>query len=323
MPDVTGQPGPSTNQGSQSNMNQDTETIPWLIYRGIRLEEKEEEGGDEPGQEERRENEQWWEAETGGDYYEEADNQASRRLRHITRVHVEESVTAIGAMAFMHCTELREIRIAETVTSIGNNAFAFCESLVTIQFPGPLRAIEWNAFTLCSLASIWLPDSVVSIGALAFSRCVFLQSVRLPGRITRIQLGAFTGCLALSSLEIPASVISIERLAFSSCQSLRAVTMSVSSNLSNIGRAAFGQCPMLTEIKVGKIAVALWPWLLRQLGSNTGLFGHNTGVDNRQRSSFVLSFLWKHMMQFFKGGNTVQGWPRKMLILAEQKQIWE
>jgi hypothetical protein len=158
----------------------------------------------------------------------------------------------------------------------------------------------------------------VSIGALAFSRCVVLQSVRLPGHTTALQLGAFSGCSALATLEIPGSVNLIERLAFSRCQSLRAIRMSVSSNLSSIGRAAFDRCPMLTEIDVEKMAVALWPRILRQLGSRTGLFGHHTGIDDRQRSSFVLSFLLKHVVQLFHGDSTVREWSIKRRTLAGQ-----
>jgi hypothetical protein len=286
---------PPNNRPLQSSMNPGTETIPWLVYGGIALAGEEEEG-----------NEQWW--EVAGEEYG----------AHIIRVHVADSVVAIPARAFMHCTELKEIRIPDTVTSIGNNAFAFCDSLAAVQFPALLRIIRRNAFTVCSLTSIWLPNSVMSIGDLAFSRCVFLQRIRLPVGITRIALGAFTGCSALATVNLPGSVVSIERHAFSHCQSLGAIAMSASSNLSYIGRAAFARCPMLTAIDVGPMAIALWPRLLQQLGSRTGLFGCRTGLDNSQRRSFVLSFLWKHVMQFFEGGGTVPGWSTKRRALATQ-----
>jgi hypothetical protein len=308
--------GPN-NQPLQSNMDENTETIPWLVYQGIGLVGEDDEARHEAdaADDERRENEEWW-GGAGEEY--EADNHGRTRLAHIIRVYIADSVTAIPARAFMYCTELKDIRIPPTIASIGSNAFAFCESLGAIQLPGSLRSIQWNAFTVCALTSIWLPDSVVSIGYLAFSRCVFLQSIRLPGGITRIELDAFTGCTALATVNVPGLVVSIEHHAFSHCQSLRAITISVSSNLSDIGRAAFAGCPMLTEIDVGRMAVALWPRLLQQLGSQTGLFGCHTGLDNRQRKSFVLSFLWKHMMQFFEGGGTVPGRSTKRRPLATQ-----
>jgi hypothetical protein len=81
--------------------------------------------------------------------------------------------------------------------------------------------------------------------------------------------------------------------------------MSISSNLSSIGAAAFFDCPLLTEIEVGKMAVTFWPWLLWQLGNRRGLFGDHTAIDIRKRRSFVLSFLRKHVTQLFEGGSLV------------------
>jgi hypothetical protein len=291
------------NHRSQSKMNNNTETIPWLVYRGIGLDVPEDEGPDED------------EAET-----EDEDFVPVSRLRHIIRVRVDESVTALRANAFSYCIELREIQIPETVTSIGHHAFFHCSSLVTIQIPCELRIVEWNAFSLChSLASIWLPDSVVSIGPNAFQRCTALRSVRLPVDIRRIRFCAFAECSTLATLEIPGSVIRIEQLAFSHCELLQAVRMSVSSNLSSIGGAAFGGCPLLTEIDVGTMAVNLWPRLLRQLGSRTGLFGNHTRIDQKKRRSFVLSFLKKHATQLCEGGTTERGRGIIRRTLAQQK----
>jgi hypothetical protein len=316
----TGQDRPhhnnSNNQGSQGDLDNNTDNIPWLVYRGIGLE-----GHDEPtpAEEELLENAQWWEAQTGAENHE-ADYQASNRRRHIIRVDVEESMTAIPSLAFKNCTELREIRIPDTVTRIDNSAFASCESLEAIQVPRLLRHLSLNAFTLCSsLTSIWLPDSVETIGPLALSYCVVLHSVRLPVGLTSLELGILCGCTALTSLEIPGSVISIGPFAISGCTSLRAITISVSSNLWRVSREAFAQCPMLTEISVGQMAVALWPHLLRQLGSRTGLFGYRTGINSAQRGSFVLSFLSNHMTQFFGGpSNTARGQSTKRRTPARQ-----
>jgi len=147
----------------------------------------------------------------------------------------------------------------------------------------------------------------------------------LPSGITRIQAGTFNQCYALVSLEIPGSVISIEHFALFGCRSLRMVGMSVSSNLSSIGRAAFDRCSSLRGIEVGRMALALWPRLLIQLGSRTGLFGHHTGIDARQRSSFVFSFFRKHMQQLLEGGSAVQGHgiKRPTLRLAGPNNIPE
>jgi hypothetical protein len=300
-------------------MNKNTEPIPWLVYGGTRPGGQDAEGLDElgPAVVDRGQDDQD-EARTehedhGPNYY------ISIRRLHITRVRVDESVTAIRANAFMCCTELKEILIPETVTSIGNRAFFSCGSLANIHIPCQLRTVERRAFLLCwSLSSIWLPDSVTLIGAHAFSGCKALQSIRLPGGITSIAPSAFAGCSALATLKIPGSVISIGRLAFTRCESLRAVTIPAPSSLLSIGLAAFARCPMLTEIDVGMMAVALWPLLFVQLGSHGGLFGSTTGTNKRQRRSFVLSFMKKHVTLLFERGSTMEGWSKKRRTLAPQ-----
>jgi hypothetical protein len=301
-------------------MNNNTEPIPWLIYVGTRRDGQDAEGRDElgPAVAERGQDNQ---DEGGTDDEDQEPNyyRISIRRRHITRVRVDESVTAIRANAFMCCTELKEIQMPETVTSIGNLAFFSCRSLANIQIPCQLRTVERRAFLLCcSLSSIWLPDSVVSIGAHAFSACTALQSIRLPGGITSIESSAFAGCSALGTLEIPGSVISIGQLAFARCESLQIVRIPAPSSLSSIGTAAFARCPMLTEIDVGMMDVALWPLLFIQLGSHTGLFGHATGTRSRQRRSFVLSFIKRHVQLLFEGGSTMEGWSKKRGRLAVQ-----
>jgi hypothetical protein len=278
--------------GSQSKMDNNTEAIPWLAYGGTRLDIPD-------GAALHRE----LEAAT-----EEDDNHLLSRIGHIIRVRVDESVTDLPANSFAYCTELREIQIHETVTSIGRYAFFLCRSLVTIQIPRHLRLVDSSAFLLCSsLASIWLPDSVVQIGVEAFQGCTALHSLRLPRDITRIPFCAFAECSALATLEIPRSVISIARHAFFRCESLQVIRMSAPFNLLSIGRAAFLDCPSLTEIDVGPMAVNLWPRLLRQLDSPTGLFGNHTCIDQENRTTFVLSFLNKHGAQLCGGGTTGRG----------------
>jgi hypothetical protein len=189
-----------------------------------------------------------------------------------------------------------------------------------------LTTVGTHAFAIChSLASIWIPDSVASIESYSFNRCNALRSVRLPGGLTRIEVGAFNQCCGLVCLEIPGSVISIEHYALSGCQSLCIVGMSVSSNLSSIGRLAFDGCSSFWEIEVRRMAVALWPRLLFQLGSSRGLFGRNTGIGIRQNRSFVFSFFGKHMQQLLEGGSAVQGHgiKRQTLLLAGPNNIPE
>jgi hypothetical protein len=273
-------------------MNNNTDAIPWLAYGGTRLDLPDGAGM-------HRELEA--ETENDGDHL-------LCRIGHIIRVRVEESVTDLPANSFAYCTQLRKIQIHENVRSIGRYAFFLCRSLVTIQIPRHLRIVSPGAFRRCSsLASIWLPDSVVEIGIEAFRGCTALRSVRLPRDIRTIRFLAFAECSTLATLEIPRSVTVIDQHTFIRCESLQVIRMSASSNLLAIGRAAFLDCPSLTEIDVGAMAVNLWPRLLRQLDSRTGLFGNHTCMDQKNRTTFVLSFLNNHAAQLCGGPTAGRG----------------
>lgn len=59
-----------------------------------------------------------------------------RFLRTITAVTLPESIVRIGAQAFRHCAELREVNIPRGVTEIGERAFSNCEKLTVTATPG-------------------------------------------------------------------------------------------------------------------------------------------------------------------------------------------
>jgi hypothetical protein len=142
------------------------------------------------------------------------------------------------------------------------------EVLVSEEIPkngGALDLFPQCGVTFNIMISFQLEDSFKDAGNQApicsFKCNVMAWMVRCLFRCcpqVGIQFCAFGECSALASfLEIPGSVIRIEDLAFSRCESLQAVRMSVSSRLSSIARAAFVDCPLLTDIDVGRMAVAL------------------------------------------------------------------
>ena len=89
---------------------------------------------------------------------------------------IPNSVTSIGACAFLECNSLTSIIIPDSVTSIGEWAFYGCKSLTSINISNNVISIGSNAFEGCiSLKSINIPDSVTSIGDNAFRECDFLS----------------------------------------------------------------------------------------------------------------------------------------------------
>lgn len=94
---------------------------------------------------------------------------------------IPDGVRYVGANAFRHCGELRDITIPSTVISIEDFAFFDCASLEDFTIPDGVRAIGAGVFSFSSLKSVRIPDSVVSVGAMAFEPCENLRDVYYAG----------------------------------------------------------------------------------------------------------------------------------------------
>ena len=82
------------------------------------------------------------------------------------------SVTSIGNMAFLDCSNLSEINIPEGITSIGHHTFYNCRSLSEINIPEDVTSIGDYAFHNCSsLRKINISKGVTSIGERTFYGC--------------------------------------------------------------------------------------------------------------------------------------------------------
>ena len=81
--------------------------------------------------------------------------------KSITSVTFPNSITSIGAAAFMYCQVLDSIEIPERVTVIPDMAFASCESLRHVKLPEGITMIDNSAFNSCyGLDSIIIPNTV-------------------------------------------------------------------------------------------------------------------------------------------------------------------
>ena len=184
-----------------------------------------------------------------------------------TSIHITDSVTSIGAYAFLDCNNLTSITIPNKVNTIEHQAFQGCSSLTSVTFGISVTSIGFLAFCGCSsLFSIMIPKSVTSIGPSAFFGCSGLTAITIPNSVTSIGSNAFEGCNALTSpvynamlfaympttfsgsYNIPDGIKEICGGAFADCRSLTSIM--IPKSVTSIGRSAFSGCSGLTAITI-------------------------------------------------------------------------
>ena len=157
----------------------------------------------------------------------------------LTSVTMPETVTEIGYGAFLNCSALSAVTISNNVTKIGDAAFAHCTNLTGITIPDSVTEIGGSAFSDCSaLSVVTISNNVTKIGDAAFARCTNLTDMTIPDSVTEIGARAFSDCSALSAVTIGTGITKIESNAFLSCLSLGTITIK-SSVLTDISNDAF------------------------------------------------------------------------------------
>lgn len=218
------------------------------------------------------------------------------------------TVTSIGDYAFYLCNELTSVTIPESVTSIGAYAF-MCASLPKTEFRSieALCNIDFHdyysnpMFTSHNLfingeeiTELVIPESVNSIGVYTFAGCSNLTSVKIPENVLSIYYAAFNGCTGLTKAEfssiealcnldfigsysnplfyahnlyingkeiadviIPETVTSIGNNAFQGASGLTSVT--IPESVTSIGYDVFSSCTGLTSITIPESVTSIGP----------------------------------------------------------------
>ena len=129
----------------------------------------------------------------------------------LNSIIISDSVSSIGAEAFLNCNSLTSISIPDSVTSIGEYAFRDCTDLssITVEKGNYVYhssgncLIETGTKTLiagCKNSVIPSDGSVTSIEGWAFYCRVGLTSITIPSSVTSIGNSAFSGCSGLTSI---------------------------------------------------------------------------------------------------------------------------
>ena len=160
---------------------------------------------------------------------------------------IPNSVTSIGASAFIYCSNLTNITLPKGVTSIGDGAFKDCSSLTSITIPFGVTSIRNSTFYGCSsLTSITIPNGVTSIGDSAFSGCTSLTSITIPDSVTWIGDRAFEGTALLDEQTTPVKYADSWVV---NCDS-DVENVIIKSGTKGIANSTFFGCSSLTSITI-------------------------------------------------------------------------
>ena len=139
----------------------------------------------------------------------------------ITRIIIQEGVTAIGDSAFEYCTALTSVSIPDSVTVIGQCAFKNCTSLVELNLGNGLTTLKKEAFSLCKdLREVTLPESLTTMNELAFSNCESLMYIIIPDGVSWFGRRMFYECTSLIYISLPDTIGGIDGETFAWCESL-------------------------------------------------------------------------------------------------------
>ena len=197
------------------------------------------------------------------------------RDEKITRIVIEDGITAIGKGSFQRMPNVTEVVLPETLKSIGDWAFRGMSKVRKLEIPDGVTFIgggafkDWNA-----LETLVIPDSVTVIGhdntnsfdsrVGAFQNCTSLKSVQISKSLKIIYNWTFSGCTSLKTVEIPSGVTRLGSEVksdgnwyddslymdgigvFEGCTALESIT--IPSTVKTIYEYAFYQCGALKDI---------------------------------------------------------------------------
>eukprot|EP00984_Skeletonema_dohrnii_P006906 scaffold2462_cov120-Skeletonema_dohrnii-CCMP3373.AAC.11 len=224
--------------------------------------------------------------------------------RHVTRIRIHESLTAIPRRAFEGRRDIEEVVCDIGVETVEAKAFFGCFSLRRIIMPG-VKVVEEFAFCGCEALTDVQCSELEIIGECAFNGCKSLRSIDLTS-IKIVKTSAFHDCKALTDVKFGSKLERIEDGAFARCTSLRSITLPLKDGMITHDDNVFTGCKKLEHVDlVGGIhetiaALQLNNWRndlnaeivsINQILSTARAGGHTYEYDMGEKAIVIRSWI--------------------------------
>ncbi|MDR2963259.1 MAG: leucine-rich repeat domain-containing protein [Bacteroidales bacterium] len=191
----------------------------------------------------------------------------------ITKVSIDDGVTAIGSYSFYNLTKLTSVLLPETLKRIEKGAFYGTSSLATITIPNAVTYIGASAFYgNTKLSTITLPAGIRKIEESTFEGTATLTTIAIPNSVTEIGASAFESSALVGELVIPNSVISIGKKAFADVKIFKLI---LGTSVESIGESAFEPRSSSSSTLSGELVI---PGSVRTIGNNAFKYAKITSL---------------------------------------------
>ena len=163
-------------------------------------------------------------------------------------------VTAVSAIGFFRCENLKSVTIPQSVTYIGDCAFLECKNLKNVEIPDSVKHVGAYVFLQCDKIKEHVFEGGRYLGNKKNPRLIMtgVQDKNLVrytiSKDTKFLSMAFRYCWNLEEIVLPEGLIGVCERAFEGCEKLE--TLTIPKSVQKIGEGAFLHCHSLTHIVI-------------------------------------------------------------------------
>ena len=139
---------------------------------------------------------------------------------HVTKLVVEDGITALGEAACYDMDALKSVKLPTSLRTIGWWAFDDCEALGSVTIPEGVTVIHRGAFQDSSITEVSLPSTLVTIDSEVFRDCGNLKTVTIPASVTSIGSFAFGSCDSLQAVYFQGDAPVLEAYLFENTETI-------------------------------------------------------------------------------------------------------